>query len=546
MALPTLTVDGQNRTYTDPTTGAKQSFAGEVSDAEGALASGPPGGTPTPPAPAPYKPPIDAQGNFTYGQPAPTSDAGYYPRYTDTGDGTIPAPAPQSVDEIQASKTKDAQDQINALNDYYASLTNDQNAINAKNDRSTSAISTLSGLAGSTEADVAQKDTTAKGQQANEKIQNEKAVAIQGILGKIRDDAVTEARQQRLDYNQSVTDSIANRAATKKAAVDNIVSLTAAGVTADGLKSTDPTSYAHLLAQYDGDENALKGAFILNTPQDQILDKQIQDGKYVVARQNPITGKITIETTDLGLPTGYSKTIDAGDRILAVPDNWDGDTSKLISINKGLTPTQQATAGADDDGQLYNGLSAHTSTAVRARVSKYATDNTIQNFSTVQDGYNFANSLDTNTKNPADDQALIYSLAKALDPGSVVREGEYATAQKYAQSWVTAYGTGVNQALLGTGFLSTTARENIKKTITEKYNSQKVSYDQTRKSYIEGINSLTGRADGEKFITEYQTPDTASGATGGKVLVKDGQSFDASALSEDEYQQALSDGYTAQ
>ncbi len=179
-------------------------------------------------------------------------------------------------------------------------------------------------------------------------------------------------------------------------------------------------------------------------------------------------------------------------------------------------------------------------------MNKYASDNTIQNYSTVQDGYNFAKSLSADTKNPADDQALIYSLAKALDPGSVVREGEYATAQKYSQSWVAAYGTGISQALLGTGFLSKTARENIKKTIEEKYNSQKLSYDQTRGSYIQGINALTGRSDGEKFLTEFTTPNNAPGATGSKVLSKDGQSFDATDLTPEEYQQAIQDGYVAQ
>lgn len=62
------------------------------------------------------------------------------------------------------------------------------------------------------------------------------------------------------------------------------------------------------------------------------------------------------------------------------------------------------------------------------------------NFNQIQEGYLLTKSLDNKTTNPTDDQALIYSLAKTLDPGSVVREGEYATVQKYAQSWVDAYG----------------------------------------------------------------------------------------------------------
>ncbi|MDP3763598.1 MAG: hypothetical protein Q8Q92_03030, partial [bacterium] len=155
------------------------------------------------------------------------------------------------------------------------------------------------------------------------------------------------------------------------------------------------------------------------------------------------------------------------------------------------------------EAQLYSGLSASTATAVRSRVSKFASEPTIQNFATIQEGRNFSQAISDTTKNPADDQALIYSLAKALDPGSVVREGEYATAQKYAQSWINAYGKGIEQALLGTGFLSQKARENIKKTIEQKYQASKRSYDSLLGQYKTGINNLTGRSDGSKFLTDY-------------------------------------------
>ena len=166
--------------------------------------------------------------------------------------------------------------------------------------------------------------------------------------------------------------------------------------------------------------------------------------------------------------------------------------------------------GGSGETQLYAGLSAPTATAVRSVVSKFGSDPTVTNFTTIQDGYNFASSLDTKTKNPADDQALIYSLAKALDPGSVVREGEYATAQKYSQSWINAYGKGITQALAGTGFLSETARANIKKTIEQKYLSTKKTYDNSYNQYVGQINNLTGRDDGQQFLRDYAIPGTTT------------------------------------
>lgn len=170
-------------------------------------------------------------------------------------------------------------------------------------------------------------------------------------------------------------------------------------------------------------------------------------------------------------------------------------------------------------GQLYAGLSSATATAVRGQVAAFKTEPQVQNFATVQDGYNFSSSIDDNTKNPADDQALIYALAKALDPNSVVREGEYATAQKYAQSWVNAYGKGITQAIAGTGFLSLAARQNIKKTIETKYNSTKRTYDNLEKQYINSISSLTGRNDGSQFLKDYSNP------SGSQVIEYNGKSY---------------------
>lgn len=172
----------------------------------------------------------------------------------------------------------------------------------------------------------------------------------------------------------------------------------------------------------------------------------------------------------------------------------------------GRAPEKPTGDGATTEGDpIYAGLSPQTSTAVRGQVTAWKGEPQVQNFATIQDGYNFASSLSDTTVNPADDQALIYALAKALDPGSVVREGEYATAQKYAQSWAKAYGKKITQAIAGTGFLSEEARRNIKKTIETKYTSTKRTYDQLRGSYVGGINSLTGRKDGDKFLREYST-----------------------------------------
>ena len=207
---------------------------------------------------------------------------------------------------------------------------------------------------------------------------------------------------------------------------------------------------------------------------------------------------------------------------------------EIQKLKKDLEP------GTGGDAPLYNGLSSTTATAVRGIVSGFKSEPQLTNFATIQDGYNFTQQISNKTTNPADDQALIYALAKTLDPGSVVREGEYATAQKYAQSWIKAYGKGVQQAIAGTGFLSEEARKNIKNVIETKYKSSKVSYDNLYNQYAKQINNLTGRDDGTKFLRDYAINTTR----GGVMRSADGtQEVNVSDLTPEQIEEAKQAGW---
>lgn len=279
------------------------------------------------------------------------------PRRVRTSDTTTPAETayqPQTAEQIQREMTAAAQGQINSLREYEQSQLAEQKTINEKNDRSTASVSTLTGLVGSSEANVAQQATTNVGKQANQAIRAEAELKVQALLGNIRQSAVAEARAQREEARMDEEARLANRAARQEEAVTQLTNLTAGGVTYEGLQAGDPESFNYLASQFGG-ADALKGAFTLNTPQEQIIDKRLEGGKYIIAKQNPVTGKISVETVDLGLPVGYSKTIDAGNRILAVPDNWDGDPSKLVSISKGLTPGQAIGTGGSGTGSAGGG-----------------------------------------------------------------------------------------------------------------------------------------------------------------------------------------------
>lgn len=379
---------------------------------------------------------------------------------------------------------------------------------------------------------LAQAKKVGEGQLGSSAARQARRGLLGGDFGAAQTNAVEEAnrarenevlaRQQR--ELQGIYKEARGEAQTQEDVIATDIATTAigAGIDLTKLSVEDLNSIA---AQYGVSPLRVLSAYQTNLPEAKAAEgikSYNVDGTLV--NVDPVTGETTVgyqgspkdeilsvtEAKSLGVPYGTTRSqaygtafADTTGKELLTPTE-----AEKLGVPYGTTREQAygKLVNAQPSDQLYSGLSSTTSTAVRSLVGKYGSEPTVQNFATIQDGYNFAQSIDTKTTNPADDQALIYSLAKALDPGSVVREGEYATAQKYAQSWVNAYGKGIEQALLGTGFLSQAARNNIKKTIAQKYESSKKSYENVNKQYTSKINSLTGRNDADSFLVDYMTP----------------------------------------
>lgn len=147
---------------------------------------------------------------------------------------------------------------------------------------------------------------------------------------------------------------------------------------------------------------------------------------------------------------------------------------------------------------------------------------TVKRVQVLSEAANFARSLNPNTANPQDDQALIYGFAKAMDPESVVREGEYATVQKYSQSWAQKFGFDVARIFSNTTFLTPQARQNMKDTILQRFQAARGSYDALRKSYGTKVAGMGGdEADlidyGAGFPSVDQAPPPAATPSGGAV-----------------------------
>lgn len=258
-------------------------------------------------------------------------------RYSRYGNQDEPVIQEPNLEQIQKQLTKNAQKEINSLYTYQNDLLREQQGINQQNDRSTASVNTLTGLAGSSEANIAQQATTQKGQQANQQIMNQVQTQVQGVLAKVRSDAQQQYQFERTQANADQQTRDAHEKVMRDNAQENVAMLAQSGATAEGYMKTDPEGYTHL-AKTVGGEDVLKAMFTLNRPQDTILDKKIEGGKYVIAYKNPLTDAIRIETVDLGLPPQLSASADLGDRIMFYDPS---DPTHQMFVNKGLTPAQQ-------------------------------------------------------------------------------------------------------------------------------------------------------------------------------------------------------------
>lgn len=154
------------------------------------------------------------------------------------------------------------------------------------------------------------------------------------------------------------------------------------------------------------------------------------------------------------------------------------------------------------------GVLASLPVSIQNRVIGLADDlkssDIVKKFNSTADSINVVNGIAPDSKNPADHQQIVYAFAKALDPDSAVREGEYATIKKYAQGAVSRYGKEISNAINGTGFLSAEAIKNIQATMNSTYNSRKPLYENLIKEKSRIINNIAGADVASELIVNYQ------------------------------------------
>lgn len=213
--------------------------------------------------------------------------------------GNEPAPVvAETADQIQERKIAASRAMMDNLNKFYDSEVASQTVVNEGRSRGNNAISALTGLSGSTEAEVTADKTNVANKREVDAINQQRAVAIQGILTKIADSSVEEARQSRLEARQSAQDIQAFRLKAQTDAVDNLTKLskTTPGLTLDGLKATlPPEQYASLIKNAGGEALA-KATIFESRPKNDLIGTPQIIGDYAVQMIKKPDGSVSYDS----------------------------------------------------------------------------------------------------------------------------------------------------------------------------------------------------------------------------------------------------------
>lgn len=245
---------------------------------------------------------------------------------------------PESREQIAERKRRDSQQLIDAINKNFDDEVTRKKEIGQQRVNMDNAISVLTGNMGGTESVGSRKRVLDANEKEVQAVNNQRALALAEVFTQISADADKEAREQLTDATRSAEQILARRKESQGQAIENLKLMAASGfVDFDAFKSNPQSqkAYQYALDSVGGDETALRALFMLNRPQEQLIGDPIRmGGKYVQAYQNPLTGKVTYEQLDLpfDLPPEYTNFQKMGDNLVAIPEGWDGDVTKLKTI----------------------------------------------------------------------------------------------------------------------------------------------------------------------------------------------------------------------
>lgn len=312
-------------------------------------------------------------GNSTYDQAA--ND------YFTTGAGANRAPVDQAA--IRASALAAVSGQVDSINNTYANLINDEKVAGTGRLGSTRASNARGGTLGSDFGNAAMDKTQGFNDQKVKALADEQNMKIQAILGganKDAEDRIT-AEKATVDKNSQAWLNYLKDSGDK--ATEQLKAFAGAGGQIDQLSDTE---YNHFVKATGMSPEQLKAMVTLNQPKDTVLHSEVQGNKYIQVNKDPITGKVSTSSIDLGfqVPPEYTVEKLANGQLAFYPKKLDptktlqqqiltyGPTTPLktgtkaakVFVDGGLKYTADDKAAADAELNAHRGADGYVDPAV--------------------------------------------------------------------------------------------------------------------------------------------------------------------------------------
>lgn len=155
--------------------------------------------------------------------------------------------------------------------------------------------------------------------------------ALGEIYNQIEQNAETLRQHDVENYQTSYEDAVDARKLAKQDATDSVKAMAAAHLDWNAYKQTNPDNYNALVSQLGGDPNYADALFASSIPPQTVQQTWVNGSTYNQLVTDPVTGKPSIQSYDLGVK---------------IPQNWTSDkigTNAVIYHGPNWDPTDPST-----------------------------------------------------------------------------------------------------------------------------------------------------------------------------------------------------------
>lgn len=253
-------------------------------------------------------------------------------------------------------------------------------------------------------------------------------------------------------------------------------------------------------------------------PEIQSLEQQIVQAKQGDEMAIANLQKVASIAKDLGM---FGETEDAKHS----PIYYEWQDAKDSGYTGDLNQYMNEDANRKNVAAGGGGLSPATLTKITSIAQAHDSNQIVKDYMTVQNkAGSMQRILDSGVGGPGD-LALVFDFMKSLDPNSVVRESEYATAAKSGNIFKGVFAKFNGYLKEEGGFLPDTVQNAFVSIMKTKLDVVERQYNNYHQEQARKINNLTGLNDGIDYLTDYGKVDMGFDEITEETKVVNGQTY---------------------